>query len=375
MNITKIHYHHLRIPLRLTFAQANQNTKLSDSVIVRLETDGGVLGYGEACPRAYVSGEDAASVRQTMDKWKPSLFGASFASLNDIREWVLLQVDQGIGLAAVCAIELALLDAWSKTHQIDLQDALAQQRSLTVLDYSGIIPYGKWEKLSAIVKHFTFKSWKLKAYDELALNEQRIKDVKNLMGEEVSIRMDANAGWSLTNARQQINAAMALGVNSFEQAFDKLEDAITLRKEFGDCIQLMADESLVTYADAEKLIESDACNHFSLKLSKNGGIFNSLRIYDLAQKAGIPCQLSAHFGETSILTAAGALFASLVPTLSALEGALGTYLLKEDICKTPMMIEVNGQFGQSELNYSGWPIQVDEMHLNRYSVRTEYWKK
>lgn len=375
MNITKLHYHHIRIPLKLTFAQANQNTQLSDSVIVRLETERGKIGYGEACPRTYVSGESTTAVRNTLEQWKPSLFSTSFQTLDDIRDWAFTQLDQGKGPAAVCAVELALLDAWSKTNEIDLQDAFSQQRPISTLQYAGVIPYGKWEKLSAVVSHFNFDSWKFKAYDEVAKNVQRIKDIKALMGPEMPIRMDANAGWSLTNAREQINAALALGVCSFEQAFSEKEDAFMLMKEFGDKGQIMADESLVTLEDAAELIDLQACNHFSLKLSKNGGIFNSLRIYELAQKAGIPCQLSAHFGETSILTAAGALFASMVPSLSALEGALGTYLLKEDICKKPMMVNTNGKFNEEKLAYIGWPIRFNEMHLNRYSIRTEFWKR
>jgi hypothetical protein len=100
-----------------------------------------------------------------------------------------------------------------------------------------------------------------------------------------------------------------------------------------------------------------------------------MRIYELARANGIRCQLSAHFGETSILSSAGALFASLVPELSALEGALGTYLLREDICMQPLMVENDGRFAAQAMSYIGWPVRIDEMRLNQYSVRTEYWKK
>lgn len=375
MKIIKINFHHLRIPLRLTFAQANQNTKQSESVIVRIETNEGQVGFGEACPRTYVSGESVDSVRQTIKDWTPELLDTQFEQLEDIRSWVLGQLDSEHGPAAVCALELALLDAWSKTFRQDLQDALGQVRPLSKLEYAGVIPYGKWEHLSAIVRNFSFASWKFKGYEEVALNEQRIKDMQTLLGENIPIRIDANGGWSLAKAHQQIAAGLSLGVYSFEQAVNDDQDAVQLMEKYGTQIQLMADESLVHYTDAKRLIDSKACNHFSLKLSKNGGIFNSLRIYERAQANGILCQLSAHFGETSILSAAGALFASLVPDLSALEGALGTYLLREDICRSPLMVTSQGKLPHQELSYQGWPIIIDELKLNQFSVRTEYWKR
>src|SRR5690606_22528882 len=112
---------------------------------------------------------------------------------------------------------------------------------------------------------------------------------------------------------------------------DQDEAAARLQRHFGDDLCLMADESVTTLATARRLIRTQACRRFNLKVSKHGGLFNTLAIYRLAREHGIGCQLGAHFGETSILTAAGILFAALAGPLEALEGGLGTHLLEHDL--------------------------------------------
>ncbi|MCI5080148.1 MAG: hypothetical protein MRY78_00570, partial [Saprospiraceae bacterium] len=63
------------------------------------------------------------------------------------------------------------------------------------------------------------------------------------------------------------------------------------------------------------------------------------RIYDLAKAHHINCQLGAHFGETSLLTAAGIWFSATAPELKTHEGAMGTYLLEQDLTETPLQFD------------------------------------
>ena len=62
MKIRHISVERIRIPLKVRFSQANNSTQQSDSVILRLETQKETIGYGESCPRPYVTGEDAQTV-------------------------------------------------------------------------------------------------------------------------------------------------------------------------------------------------------------------------------------------------------------------------------------------------------------------------
>jgi L-alanine-DL-glutamate epimerase-like enolase superfamily enzyme len=370
MQIQNISFHQLRIPLRVQFAQANQNTQRSNSIIVRIQTREGSIGFGECCPRTYVTGEEVESVGNCLADWQQDLPHLQFTTLDAIANWTAAQLQQGKGPAAVCAIELAMLDAWAWEYQKDLAQELGATKTSAEVQYAGVLPQGNWAKLGPIVKHLEFSSWKFKAYAELAPNLHRIREMKALMGTNTPLRMDANGGWSLALAREQISKAITQGVTSFEQPLAPAddEDAGQLVREFGDRASIMADESLCTYADAERLIAGGFCNHFSLKLSKNGGLLNTLKIYRLAQANGIPCQLSAHYGETSILTAAGLLFAMVAPELTACEGALGTLLLKEDLTSGPLMVDATGKIDAPALPFLGWPVAVDQRRLKQYSV-------
>ncbi|MCB0636352.1 MAG: hypothetical protein KDC54_07025, partial [Lewinella sp.] len=371
MQITKIHLHHLHIPLRLTFAQANQRTRSSASLIVRLETSHGVAGYGESCPRTYVTGESMEGATQTIRRLKAEVLFRRFDRLTDIRDWALACLDEGYGPAAVCALELALIDAWCQTYQEDLVTALGGRRPAQ-WQYSGVVPYGPWEKLVPILGRFRFASLKAKAYASVEDNLVLVQHLRGLPDGGDQLRLDANGGWHNGQASRNIKALLAQGVHSFEQpvAVGAEDDMGALVREFGQTASIMADESLVTLADARRLIEKGQCNHFNLKISKHGGLFATLRILELARRHGIPCQLGAHYGETSLLTAAGMVVAALAPELTACEGALGTHLLVEDIVRKPLQVDEHGLIREPDLSFSGWPRAVDELRLNRYAQRT-----
>ncbi len=372
MKIARLHIHHVRIPLRLAFAQANKRTRTSDSVVVRIQTTEGTVGYGESCPRTYVSGENSAGLFRSLGRLYDRLRSQTFDDVESIGAWTQALLTKGTGPAAVCALELALLDVWCKEHQTDLITILGGS-ALNTTAYSGVVPFGAWSQLEPILQAFSFPAIKFKAQADLAANCQRIDELRALFGPEAQIRLDANGAWSLDEARTHIEACLNKEVNSFEQpiAASHEKQMEPLVAEYGAEARIMADESIVTMADAERLVEKGRCNHFNLKLSKNGGILNTLRIYRYARRNGISCQLGAHYGETSILTAAGLVLAAMAPTLTNREGALGTYLLTEDIASQPLMIARDGTPPTIDTSFIGWPILIDPMQLNINSIRSD----
>ena len=295
-------------------------------------------------------------------------------------------------------MELALLDAWSKEYDTPIYDALKKsevrgqrseergigkkepQHTLTEpvsniqhpeslqsqhqniiasehpittsphhhikssIPYSGVIPFGNIEKLKPLLSCFNFQKIKIKVGNDLKENIKRIQAIQEIYGLGIPIRVDANCAWTFDEALRQIPTLIKLGVKSFEQIFlvGKEMEKAKITRLFGNQVLIMADESLCSFADAKYLIENKCCNAFNLKISKNGGILNTLEIYNLALKHDIPCQLGAHFGETSILTTAGIILSALAPKLIAHEGGLGTILLEQDICEFSIKIDKNG---------------------------------
>jgi muconate cycloisomerase len=142
------------------------------------------------------------------------------------------------------------------------------------------------------------------------------------------------------------------GITVFEQIFPRGQQAnmakITAR--FGDHAEIMADEELTSFAAAKHLAETKSCNRFNIKLSKVGGILEAMKIHRLAAQHGISVQLGAHFGETSILTAAGIIFATLAKDLKAVEGGFGTHLLERDFTETSLMFDQQAEIEWGEVN-------------------------
>ena len=241
----------------------------------------------------------------------------------------------GIGLATCCGLELALLDAFGKEKNINILKTIGKPKR--ALHYSGVIPLmsnQKLEKMLPLLQSLSFKNLKLKVGRNIKESMEQIKLIRAAFPTDTAIRVDANCSWTLADARVQIPQFLQAGIHSFEQLFPK-EAIINLQKVtqlFNKDANIMVDESVTSIDSAKHLIKHQICNHFNLKISKHGGIFNTLSIYNLAQKHGIKCQLGAHFGETSILTMAGLIVASQAPNLTAIEGAFGTRLLQKDIC-------------------------------------------
>ena len=348
-------------------------SQTSRSAVVELHTTEGVVGYGEACPRLYVTGEDMSSIRKDLARIEPLLFQTSINDLEDIKS-LLIQVDaQRVGSSTICALELAYLDAWSKTSE----KSLPQLFNITIpqqLNYSLVLPLIKpkhFPQLLEKIASFRPSKIKLKANDQLDDNLKRIKIIQEVFGNTIPIRVDVNGGWTINEAKRQIPELLNYGVRSFEQPLSaKSWDGYgALTKLFGKNARIMLDESLLSKAHATHAIKHQLCNHLNLKISKLGGLFRTLEIYQLANNNGISCQLGAHFGETSLLSSAGVLFAGLANDLTAMEGALGNFLLKEDITAKPITQNFKGNLDTSEIfNVPGWLGDVKIEVLEKFKV-------
>ena len=100
----------------------------------------------------------------------------------------------------------------------------------------------------------------------------------------------------------------------------------------------------------------------------DGQYETALKIYRLAERYGVPCQMGAHFGETSLLTGAGVLLAALAGPLTACEGAMGEFLLEKDIVQPSIRHAPDGSLPTIHiLEQIGLSGEVDAGLVERYS--------
>jgi muconate cycloisomerase len=192
----------------------------------------------------------------------------------------------------------------------------------------------------------------------------RVAAVREALGSEVSLRLDANGGWTLARAVEVLTAVAPLGIAAAEQPLPRGGDLAALRSAVP--VPLMADESLVTMADAEALIADRAVDYFNVRVSKCGGLGRSLAIAARAAAAGLGVQVGSQVGETAILAAAGRHLAAALPEVAFTEGSFGTLLLTQDVSVESVRFGHRGE--APVLTGPGLGIRVVEKALRERAV-------
>ncbi len=370
MKIKKVDIWHLNCRFRYPFKHKLAIHTGSDNLVVRLTTDQGICGYGEGIPRDFVTGESlSVSLAFLHEHLGPAMLRfPAISSANLLPSLSVLQ-DKFVTATspgAFCALETALLDAAGRTWNQPLAKLLGSRMAGSVT-YSAVLPLAAGPQLSQflqLVKTQGMGSVKLKVGEDNDLDT--LAQARKELGEEVDLRVDANAAWTAAEAIDRIQEMEPFRLSAIEQPVAKndFEGLRQVREAVN--IPIMADESLCTIEDARRLIDLKACQLFNLRLSKVGGLINARRIKETADAAGIRCQLGCHVGETSILAAAGRHFALTQGPLAYLEGSFAPYLLSRD------PVEEQVAFGQGGVGLplpgSGLGIGVLDEVLDELAV-------
>lgn len=349
----------------------------SENLVVKVTTDRGLGGYGEGIPRAFVTGEtltgSLAFLKETLG---PAVLGRSWASPQEVLE---VLGDRGAIFpasvvafpAAWCALETALLDAAGRTWGQSVAQLIGPPVRRQLI-YSAVLPMAGEARLVQflqLVKQNRMAFLKLKVGNEVDLQVLRL--ARQELGEEIDIRVDANAAWTPGEAVRRIRAMAPFRISAVEQPVAKAD--FQGLKEVSDAVDLpiIADESLCTEEDARRLIALKACGIFNIRLSKCGGLLRAANIRRLAEAAGVRCQLGCHVGETSILSAAGRHFALCAENLAYVEGSFSPFLLKRDPVAQPLVFQEGGRAAALPGPGLGIEVREDllaELALARYRL-------
>ena len=338
MRLKKIHLYRLQIQLCMPIKHYLAERTHSENLVVKVVTDSGVVGFGEGIARQYVTGEVMeSSLRFLQDHLIPELNGFNPSGPPDLIEALaelLSEDNRAQAPAACCALELAILDAAGKTWSQSVAQMLGDADKPLI--YSAVIPMmssPSFLRLLHLIRDMEMSFVKIKVGNNR--DTEVLSLAREILGQEVDIRVDANGAWSSEEAEKRIAAMMAYGISAVEQPVPK-EDIQGLKRLAEQIeIPIIADESLCLERDAKKLASLDACQVFNLRLSKCGGILAANRLYEIGRKKAIAAQLGCQVGETGILSAAGRQLASSRKLLY-LEGSYSSYLLKDDIVSEPV---------------------------------------
>lgn len=390
MRVRSLELFHLEVPLRKAIRHASHSRTSSANLLVRVKLLDGTVGHGEGVPREYVTGETIESAFAMLGAFDAARFVgvpkslpefmATLAAAAPASELFGIANDPRMmgGNAAYCALETALIDAYSRHYDSTVTTAL---RSVDEFNdqfnaepagvrYSGAITAEtrRKEKISAWkMRIYGFHQVKVKVGVAGQDDAERLRVMRRILGRRVDIRLDANEAWRAVELCERVRPLLPHGASALEQpvAHEEVAELAGLKPELG--IPIMLDESLCGEADARRAIAGGWADLFNVRLSKCGGFLACLRIMRLGRRAGLGFQLGCHPGETGVLSAAGRHFASNVTSLSYVEGSYDRYILKENIVREEISFGYGGR--ARRLTGPGLGVSVDPTQLEKMTAK------
>ena len=371
MRLVRFELRIVEIPMRVAVEHALAKRRLARNVLLAACDETGLVGWGECCPRGYVTGESVESVEAALEQeLVPRFLGRSFASMEELvaalsAELPALPRDRH---AAFCALELALLDLAGKRFGMSAGEVLGpvlrpRARYSAVIAASSPIKAGV---MSLVSRLFGAGEIKIKTLAELERNRTLLRVVRVVSGGSAALRIDANAAWSAEEAIRQLDLLRSFRLEGCEQPVPGEDFAGMAAVTAAGIVPVVADESLCSHADGERLVAERGCDVFNLRVSKNGGLLNTARLYRLARAAGLRCQLGAQVGETGLLSAAGRHVATRLADIVWCEGSYGWILLRPDIV-TPDITVGRGGWAPA-LTAPGLGVTPEPGKLERYTT-------
>jgi len=350
-----VHVGRFESRMRFRFKHASADRAKTENVIVELRDQTGACGYGEGCPREYVTDESFESACDFLDEHGREIADAA-DDIKSLRAWIFAHeplIDANP--AAFCAIELAALDLMGKRAGEPLERLLGLSALSDPIAYTAVLgdssPNKTWAMYAAY-RLWAFSDFKIKLSGDQARDRMRFSKLPR----HGRIRVDANNYWS--EASECISHVKQLGRPIWaieEPVAPGNDDAM---REISDALgaKIILDESLLRHDQIARYAEDPGRWIVNIRVSKCGGILRSIRLANCTQNTGIDVILGAHVGETSLLSrAALAVGQALDQAPAGREGAYGDILLKNDLTEPSLRFQYAGELRPSRFELSSRP--------------------
>ncbi len=306
MKIQAIELKKISIPLKKPFKTALRTVNIAQSTIILVKTDDGRVGYGEAPPTAVITGDtNGAIIGAIKESIENALIGEEVENL----ERIMCKLDKIIvrNTSARAAIDMAIYDLFGKLYNAPVYKLLGGYRDRVETDIT--ISVNEPEEMSEDAAKFVkegFTALKLKVGIDSEKDFKRVKAIREVVGNDIKIRLDANQGWLPKEAVRVIKKLedTGLDIELVEQPVKAWD--IEGLKFVTDNVEtpIMADESMFSPYDAFKILSMRAADLINIKLMKCGGIHNALKIVSIAEACGVECMLGSMIESKLSVTAA-----------------------------------------------------------------------
>jgi L-alanine-DL-glutamate epimerase-like enolase superfamily enzyme len=335
----------------------------ADHVLVRLRTDDGVVGIADTPPRPYTYGETQKSiVAVVQDVFAPQLIGVDIFDREKVQEILYRTIHNQ---TAKGAVDIALWDVIGKTLGQPVTKLLGGYTdSLRVSHMLGFKPA---EELLALALEFRatygINTFKLKTGRRpLHLDIEAARVLREGLGEDAELYMDANRGWSANEAAEVLRRTADLGLQFLEEPDDAREVLGRRRLVTNSPIPIAADESAPNLGEAAREIITGGANLLAVKTARSG-FTEAAKIVGMAEGMGIDVYIGNQI-DTQVGTVASVVFGAAFAHTAKRAAELSNYLdMADDLLAEPLAI-TGGRIRVPE--GPGVGTAVDEDKLERY---------
>ena len=309
LKITDVEIFLFDIPITSPFRIAIGTMTAANDLLIRIRTDQGVVGLGEACPFPPITGETQATNAAAAASIRDMIVGRDPLAIDELLRLIGPIIHSNP--SAVAAFDMALFDILGKVAGLPLFRLLGGTKNVFETDITTSLD--TLEKMTAEAKGYADKGYKtLKVKVGLDPDEDysHIAAIRAAVGPKLAIRIDANQGWTVPQAVYALRKMAPLAIEFCEQPVLASDTAGLKAVRSESPIAIMADEALFGPSDAIKLIRAEACDTFNIKVMKAGGLLNSIRIAHIADAANIRCMVGCMLESKLALTAAAHVVAS-----------------------------------------------------------------
>ena len=293
MKITAIEIGKIAIPLKTPFITALRRVDVAEDLVVKVYTDDGHVGYGNAPATVVITGDShqsvAGAVREVIG---PKLIGMDI----DDRDLILETIQGAMvhNTSAKAALDIAVHDLFGQRYGMPLYRFFGGRRQRIASDLTiSVNPPDLMAADAVKAVQAGYHHLKLKVGIDSTVDFERVAAIRKAVGKDIAIRLDANQGWKPKEAIRLIRA-----MEDADLAIELIEQPVSAvdfegLKQVTDHVDtpIMADESAFSPTDVFRLLSMRACDLINIKLMKCGGLTSALKIAALAEISGMECMI------------------------------------------------------------------------------------
>jgi L-alanine-DL-glutamate epimerase-like enolase superfamily enzyme len=359
LKFTAFEIYKYSIPIE-PFTIATGTMHFAQNLLVRAYTDTSLTGLGECSAFPMIVGETQATCYEMAKDFASIWKGKDPLQITD--RLAELHLYTAGNYTAKSAFDMLLYDLAAKEANLPLYKYLGGEKRKIETDLTIGIDTPE-NMASSALRHVKngFTILKIKLGKSPAEDIERIKYIRNAIGPEIQLRADANQGWSFEDALYTLTELAPYNISFCEQPMRTYNDELLPELCRLSPIPVMADESVYTHRDAERIIRNKATEFINIKFAKSGGIHEAGLISKVAEKNGVSCMLGSML-ESRLALTANIHFAMASPNISFFD--LDTALLGQ--LADPV---IDGfRYNVMELEITDLPgigADVDQEYLNK----------